>query len=535
MNRTAQGIASKGRFGDTTLVHMAPSELKGIEQLAGMPVTYNPETGLPEMFNFKEFMAIAAPIAGAALLGPAAAAHFGGSALAGAVGAGGGAALGTLAAGGNSDEALQAGLITGITAGIGGSMAGGKEAAGATGGGAGGGGGAANAGNTVSNVTAEAAANPAFGNIGTQGAGSLSAAPPMANPVNPNTGLMSAGPGNVSFLQSGADASINANAGVNAGSGGQGIMGAFRNTQAYQNPTQALGYGTAGGVGGLSVLPGVADTLVDDSPKYGDVDMSDPYRRRVTYRRGLGSREGQFFDPSGMYIKEGGYIKKMQEGGEVAGGATPSVNDAFVGGDLMQFAPGIAGGLMAPAPSTPMGAGNYNYMDYAPSAPMQGIPAAGSTVETTNFQGVNPSALRDVARDVAREEMNNTYLKFMGNRIKVPVQATAMKDAYIERFGQDAYNEDFGYNEGGTVGIVKGPGDGMSDSIYGTMRDVPNQRVALSDGEFVVPSDIVSGIGNGSTDAGAEKLYAMMDRVRNARTGQVQQAPEINPEEFLPA
>ena len=174
-------------------------------------------------------------------------------------------------------------------------------------------------------------------------------------------------------------------------------------------------------------------------------------------------------------------------------------------------------------------------MDYAPSTPMQGIPAIGSTVETTNFQGVNPSALRDVARDVAREEMNNTYLKFMGNRIKVPVQATAMKDAYIERFGQDAYNEDFGYNEGGTVGVVKGPGDGMSDSIYGTMRDVPNQRVALSDGEFVVPSDIVSGIGNGSTDAGAEKLYAMMDRVRNARTGQVQQAPEINPEEFLPA
>ena len=525
MNRTAQGIASKGRFGDTTLVHMAPSELKGIEQLAGMPTTINPETGLPEMFNFKEFMAIAAPIAGAALLGPAAAAHFGGSALAGAVGAGGGAALGTLAAGGNSDEALQAGLITGITAGIGGSMAGGKEAAGAAGGG-GGGGSAAGGGGSAAGGSGGAT------NIGAGGydLGISKTAPPMTyKPPAGNYGTVSPGSGNVSFFQSGVD-SVNVGAGGGAGGGGKGIMGAFRNTQAYQNPTQALGYGTAGGVGGLSVLPGVADTLVDDSPKYGDVDMSDPYRRKVTYRRGLGSREGQFFDPSGMYIKEGGYIKKMQEGGEVAEGG------AFAGGDLMQFAPGIAGGLMAPAPSTPMGAGNYNYMDYAPSAPMQGIPSVGSTVETTNFQGVNPSALRDVARDVAREEMNNTYLTLMGGRrIKVPVQATGMKDAYIERFGQDAYNEDFGYNEGGTVGIVNGMGDGMSDSIYGTMRDDPNQRVALSDGEFVIPADVVSGIGNGSTDAGAKQLYAMMDGVRKARTGQRDQAPEINPEEFLPA
>ena len=517
MNRTAQGIASKGRFGDTTLVHMAPSELRGIEQLAGMPVTYNPDTGLPEMFNFKEFLAVAAPIAGAALLGPAAVGAFGstlGATAAGALGAGGGAALGTLVAGGNSDEALQSGLITGLTAGIGGSMFGGKAGAptgveGGTGQGI--------------NLSADIPANVSPDLISTQ-AGNPTLLPnadyagmDFGTNLN-NAGISGAGAGGAGGAGS-------------AGSGGQGIMGrtvdAFKNTQAYQNPAQAIGYGTAGAAGGISTAPMVANTLEDDSPKYGDIDMSDPYRRQVTFRRGLGSREGQFFNPSGMYIKEGGYIKKMQEGGEVGG-------DAFVGGDLMQFAPGIAGGLMAPAPSTPMSASNYNYMDYAPSTPMQGIPAIGSTVETTNFQGVNPNALRDTARDIAREEMNNTYITgLMGTKIKVP--ATAMKDAYIERFGQDAYNEDFGYNEGGTVGIVKGPGDGMSDSIYGTMRDVPNQRVALSDGEFVVPSDIVSGIGNGSTDAGAEKLYAMMDRVRNARTGQVQQAPEINPEEFLPA
>lgn len=87
------------------------------------------------------------------------------------------------------------------------------------------------------------------------------------------------------------------------------------------------------------------------------------------------------------------------------------------------------------------------------------------------------------------------------------------------------------YSDGGRM--LKGPGDGMSDSIPAS---IANKRPArLADGEFVVPADVVSHLGNGSTDAGARQLYAMMDKVRKARTGTKQQGRQIKPQKMLPA
>jgi hypothetical protein len=88
-----------------------------------------------------------------------------------------------------------------------------------------------------------------------------------------------------------------------------------------------------------------------------------------------------------------------------------------------------------------------------------------------------------------------------------------------------------GYSDGARV--LKGPGDGMSDSIPATIEG--KQPARLADSEFVVPADVVSHLGNGSSDAGAKKLYTMMDRVRKARTGKVKQASRINPNKYLPA
>jgi hypothetical protein len=87
------------------------------------------------------------------------------------------------------------------------------------------------------------------------------------------------------------------------------------------------------------------------------------------------------------------------------------------------------------------------------------------------------------------------------------------------------------YSDGGR--LLKGPGDGMSDNIPATIGR--KQPARLADGEFVVPSDVVSHLGNGSTDAGAKKLYAMMDKIRRARTGKKKQAPAVNPNKYLPA
>ena len=72
-----------------------------------------------------------------------------------------------------------------------------------------------------------------------------------------------------------------------------------------------------------------------------------------------------------------------------------------------------------------------------------------------------------------------------------------------------------------------GPTDGMADLIPATIDGT--QPAALSDGEFVIPADVVSHLGNGNSDAGAEQLYSMMDRVRDERTGTTKQGPEINP------
>jgi hypothetical protein len=81
--------------------------------------------------------------------------------------------------------------------------------------------------------------------------------------------------------------------------------------------------------------------------------------------------------------------------------------------------------------------------------------------------------------------------------------------------------------------FLSGGGDGMSDSIKANIDG--KQEARLADGEFVVPADVVSHLGNGSSKAGAKKLYSMMDKIRKARTGRTRQAPEVNPNRYMPA
>lgn len=89
-----------------------------------------------------------------------------------------------------------------------------------------------------------------------------------------------------------------------------------------------------------------------------------------------------------------------------------------------------------------------------------------------------------------------------------------------------------GYAAGGNPRLLKGPGDGMSDNIPATIAG--KQPARLADGEFVIPADVVSHLGNGSTDAGAKKLHSMMTNVRKARTGNPKQGKQINPNKFMP-
>jgi hypothetical protein len=81
--------------------------------------------------------------------------------------------------------------------------------------------------------------------------------------------------------------------------------------------------------------------------------------------------------------------------------------------------------------------------------------------------------------------------------------------------------------------LLRGPGDGMSDDIKANISG--KQEARLADGEFVIPADVVSHLGNGSSDAGSRKLYKMMAQIRKARTGKSKQAPAVNVDKYLPA
>jgi len=90
---------------------------------------------------------------------------------------------------------------------------------------------------------------------------------------------------------------------------------------------------------------------------------------------------------------------------------------------------------------------------------------------------------------------------------------------------------------GGLAGLARGrylggPTDGMADEIPANIEG--KQPAALSHGEFVIPADVVSHLGNGNSDAGAQRLYAMMDKIRKARTGTTKQGKQINPDKYLP-
>ena len=108
--------------------------------------------------------------------------------------------------------------------------------------------------------------------------------------------------------------------------------------------------------------------------------------------------------------------------------------------------------------------------------------------------------------------------------------ADAVINMFIEKYGNELFMQvrEMILNPQGqaqTQGMIKGQGGGMDDEVMGM---IGNQRpVAVSPGEYIVPADVVSGLGDGASDAGAEELDGMLDRVRQERTGTTKQAPQL--------
>lgn len=135
------------------------------------------------------------------------------------------------------------------------------------------------------------------------------------------------------------------------------------------------------------------------------------------------------------------------------------------------------------------------------------------------------------------KELISRAVEAIEGRTESPEIALA---AFVARYGEEALRDLVGRVQRGEFaqdamvdeGMLSGVGDGMDDMIPATLEG--QQDVVLSDGEFIVPADVVSGLGNGSSDAGSDALYEMMDRVRKLRTGKEEQPKQVPQEKMLP-
>jgi len=124
---------------------------------------------------------------------------------------------------------------------------------------------------------------------------------------------------------------------------------------------------------------------------------------------------------------------------------------------------------------------------------------------------------------------------FTDTQYVAPAQAAATQAAQQQAI-QPVQEQPVQAAQGGLMAAkgtyLRGETDGMADKLDTSIEGT--QPAKLSHGEFVVPADVVSHLGNGNSDAGAKKLYQMMDRIRVARTGTKKQGKEINPDKFMP-
>jgi hypothetical protein len=158
-------------------------------------------------------------------------------------------------------------------------------------------------------------------------------------------------------------------------------------------------------------------------------------------------------------------------------------------------------------------------------------------ITPTGYQGKIPqyTATRTMAQPVPFDPSKGAKGADYGGDMKYE-EVKAAQGGIMQLSDGDYLNQVVGENGYALGGMAKGrylqgTTDGMADELRTSIDG--HQPAALSHGEFVMPADVVSHLGNGNSDAGAKKLYQMMDRIRQARTGTKKQGKEINPDKFM--
>ena len=201
------------------------------------------------------------------------------------------------------------------------------------------------------------------------------------------------------------------------------------------------------------------------------------------------------------------------------------------GNDPMQQGEPSQQGLGSLAPNQPM------VPSYAPSVAMGPTYFAGMNASQGYAEGGETSLNLDRLPSLNVNTGESNYMTPDGGGMYA---GRLMKDAYRQNPDNPLFRllsrmpDNMVFNrQMAKGGYLDGQGDGMSDSIPATIEG--KQPARLADGEFVVPADVVSHIGNGSSKAGSQRLYSMLDKVRKARTGTKKQGKQIKPEKYMPA
>jgi len=437
-----------------------------------------------------------------------------------------------------------AGTTAGTSAGIGAGTTTGSVFGGASEGIAG----ATNLGAGISNVGTAGGTGVTSG----VGAGSAGNFGPMVsyNTEGLNALAASQGAGTSGAAGAGLEVAPNVIAPTSAGTtGGAGttapttnIFGQTAGTSGYLSNTQLGMIGGTAGLGGL---------MQAERDQYGqpNVEYSGPLSK-LKYDPDKFTASAPTYAPASVYrptyAAEGG-IMRLAQGG-MATGPVERMSQNMMGGQGNMFPlsqqehtnfatptqmPASAEIIRSdydtktnPYSGVMMARGGIARYDGGGLSALAGIPSSGgqtNTVTQTSDQGI--AALPGKKRMLTKEQMDAIALQGMSKG--------AMKDIYgqMAEQGLAAGGHLGGYSDGGRM--LKGPGDGMSDNIPATIAG--KQPARLADGEFVIPADVVSHLGNGSTDAGAKQLYAMMNRVRKARTGNSKQGKQIKPAKYMAA
>jgi len=283
------------------------------------------------------------------------------------------------------------------------------------------------------------------------------------------------------------------------------------------------------------------------------------------YDDGTGYAQDQgvitYTNPDGTVVSSGGSGTGTGTSGGVAGStdwtgfAKSILGKAATPGGIASLATGLYGMMGGNKPSTPPGwRGQINpegltatrtQIPQPEYKPYSGEPVMGRrhfSDTTYSLKGGAPTTLNPVAPAIP--ELTAAAAPAAASAAAPAVMAPATTVAApVETAGPEVIMAGQGYNMGGITGLahggstgqpryLQGHTDGMADKLN---TDIDGKQAAkLSHGEFVIPADVVSHLGNGNSDAGANVLYKMMDRVRQARTGNPKQGKQINPEKFMP-